>query len=230
MTTKPIILGVDASAGACSAALSVGGEVIGRQQIEARGHATTLLALADQCLSEAAIARSRINAIAYGCGPGGFTGVRVSAGVAQGMAMGLDCPGIPVSTLRLIAADPSIAEYAAGRVVAALDARMGEVYTQTFERHAGESDGLQAISAAVLCAPDDVTAPMADWIGIGSGFLAYPGLSAKHSPPQHVAAAVVPDIRSAMAFALSQYQNETLQPPAAIAPVYLRNQIAQASA
>jgi tRNA threonylcarbamoyladenosine biosynthesis protein TsaB len=186
MTTKPIILGVDASAGACSAALSVGGEVIGRQQIEARGHATTLLALADQCLSEAAIARSRINAIAYGCGPGGFTGVRVSAGVAQGMAMGLDCPGIPVSTLRLIAADPS--------------------------------------------APDDVTAPVADWIGIGSGFLAYPGLSAKHSTPQHVAAAVVPDIRSAMAFALSQYQNETLQPPAAIAPVYLRNQIAQASA
>jgi len=79
---------VDASAGACSAALSVGGEVIGRQQIEARGHATTLLALADQCLSEAAIARSRINAIAYGCGPGGFTGVRVSAGVAQGYGNG----------------------------------------------------------------------------------------------------------------------------------------------
>lgn len=229
MSASPVILGVDASAGACSVALSIGDTVIGEQLIEARGHAEILLGLADQLLAQAGVVRSQIDAVAYGSGPGGFTGVRVSAGVAQGLALGLDCPGIALSTLRIVAASDLTESTQAGYVLAAIDARMGEVYAQSFYRQATDPLVLDDISPAQLISPEALTPPSNDWIGIGSGFLAYPALGSQHSTAKQIHAQVMPNIEWAMDFAQAQYKSNALQAPSDIAPVYLRNQIANPS-
>ncbi len=229
MSVSPIILGVDASAGACSVALSMGDAVIGEQLIEARGHAEILLDLVDQLLAQAGLARSQIDAIAYGSGPGGFTGVRVSAGVAQGIAMGLDCPGIALSTLRIVAASNQIESTHACYMLVALDARMGEVYAQSFYRQATDPIVLEDISPALLCLPEALTPPSNDWVGIGNGFLAYPGLASQGVKAQQISAHVMPNIAAAMPLARAQYECNAVQAPSDIAPVYLRNQIAKPS-
>lgn len=229
MSASPIILGVDASAGACSVALSIGDAVIGEQLIEARGHADILLGLANQLLAQAGLARSQIDAVAYGSGPGGFTGVRVSAGVAQGIAMGLDCPGIALSTLRIVAASNQVELSNAAYVLAALDARMGEVYAQSFYRQATDPIVLDEISPALLTSPEALTPPANDWVGIGNGFLVYPTLASQHTKARQISANVMPNIEAAMPFARAQYACNAVQAPSDIAPVYLRNQIAKPS-
>ncbi len=216
MNQGPIILGVDASTGRCSAALSVGAEVLAQAQTTGRGQADILLAQVEVLLSEAQIARSAIDAIAFCQGPGGFTGVRIGVGVAQGLAYGLDCPAIGLSTLAVLAQAAQPGDTAIDGVLALLDARMGEVYGGLFRSDAA-TEWLASASSLAL--------PAGRWWGVGSGFAEYPALQESRG-----LAGCEPDkgvlMHNAMKLAQAAYAAQQWVAADAIAPVYLRNRVA----
>jgi tRNA threonylcarbamoyladenosine biosynthesis protein TsaB len=130
------ILALDTATEACSAALLIDGKIIGRERDLGRGHAEHILSMIDELLREAALSLPQMDAIAFGRGPGGFTGVRLAASVTQGLAFGSGLPVVPVSDLRAVAQRILDVEPAAARVLVCNDARMNEVYWGCFERDA----------------------------------------------------------------------------------------------
>lgn len=128
------LLAVESSAEACSVALLTPEIEVMRISFEQRRHAQTLLPMVDELLEEARMALSDLHAIAYACGPGSFTGLRIAFSIAQGLAFGAQLPMIPVSSLRALAyrAQQQSQERAQGALVA-LDARMGELYWAAYQ-------------------------------------------------------------------------------------------------
>jgi tRNA threonylcarbamoyladenosine biosynthesis protein TsaB len=163
------ILAIDTAEDACSAALLVDGAVHSRFEIAPRRHSELILPMMDQLLAEAGLALRGLDAIAFGRGPGSFTGVRIAAAVAQGAAFAADRPVVPVSTLQALAARAR-RESGAGNVLAALDARMGEVYWSGVPAGAAEGD----VRVEQVLSPEAVPVPGAGrWTGVGSGWRAY---------------------------------------------------------
>lgn len=170
------ILALDAATEACSAALYRDGDLDERFEVPGRGHAERLLPMADELLRAAGLELHELDAIAFGRGPGGFTGLRIAAGIAQGLASGSNRPVLPVSNLAAVAAAAARGA-GAGRVLACMDARMGQVYWAAFDC-TGAAPAL--IGAEHLSGPEDVTPPEGSaWFGAGHGFAAHPGLVAR---------------------------------------------------
>lgn len=166
------ILAVETSTEACSAALYDKGAVLERCQLTAQAHSRLILSMLESLLQEAGITLKQLDGLAFGCGPGSFTGVRIAAGVIQGIALGADLPVVPVSTLAALAQqvfDEFQEEYA----FTALDARMGEIYWAVYQR---SPTGLAVLAGEeAVCAADEVRAfGQAAGIGVGSGWRAYP--------------------------------------------------------
>ena len=130
------LLALDTATEACSAAIFRDGVVDERYEVMGRGHAGRLLPMADELLRAAGMAVTDLDAIAFGRGPGGFTGLRIAAGVAQGLAAGIGKPVLPVSDLAALAAAGARTS-GAGRVLACMDARMGQVYWAAFDCSGG---------------------------------------------------------------------------------------------
>ena len=165
------ILAIDTSTDACSAALSLAGEVRERFELAPRAHTQLILPMVESLLAEAGLALTQLDAIAFGCGPGSFTGVRIAAGVTQGIAFGADLPVVPVSTLAALA-QGACDEIGATHVLAALDARMHEVYWGAYQR--GDDGVVQLQGEEGVYAPDRVPVPESDqWQGVGSGWASY---------------------------------------------------------
>jgi len=164
------LLAVETATEACSVALYLDGEVQESFRIAPRGHTDLVLGMADSLLAEAGLVLADMDALAFGRGPGAFTGVRIATGVIQGMAFAANLPVVPVSTLAALA-QRGLREYGWQRVAAAIDARMNEVYWGLFE----ERDGLmRPMQDEVVCPPEQT--PLAEgegWHGIGSGWQAY---------------------------------------------------------
>lgn len=163
------ILALDTSTEACSAALAVGDDIIERYHLAPREHANLILPMLEELLAEAQLLLSQIDAIAFGKGPGAFVGVRIAAGVTQGIAFAADLPVIPVSSLAALAQGAQHAQ-----VLAAIDARMEEVYWGAFIQ---DENGLVQLSGKEI-----VTSPAAvplyedsdgQWFGVGSGWQSY---------------------------------------------------------
>jgi tRNA threonylcarbamoyladenosine biosynthesis protein TsaB len=186
------LLAFETATEACSVALWIDGEVRERYGIAPRRHAALALPWADELLAEAGVRKAQLDAIAVGIGPGAFTGVRLAVALAQGIALGLDIPVLPVSTLAVLALSglPGDAAIDAS-ICAAIDARMDEVYLGRFRR---DGDGLvTAIAAEVLVAP--AQAPLVDGgdaVGIGTGFAAKGGALVARLQPAHVIAEALP--------------------------------------
>lgn len=160
------ILAIDASTEYCSAALWVDGAVSQRVAAAGQGHSEQLLAMIDAVMAEGGAGLSALDGIAYGQGPGSFTGLRVACAVAQGLAFPAGIPVAGIGTLHAMAL-----ACAAPRVVCCLDARMREVYHATYE----QADGVLIESSAPrVCAPD-AAPPLrgTGWTGCGSGFTVY---------------------------------------------------------
>lgn len=165
------LIAIETSAEACSAALWSDGAVIERFELAPRGHSALILPMLDEVLAEGGVSRSSLDAVAFGRGPGSFTGVRIAAGVIQGIAYGLDLPVVPVSSLAVLA-QGVMRETGARQVLAAFDARMSEVYWAACRMG---DDGLMAIQGGeVLCAPAGIPVPgNGGWCGAGSGWGTY---------------------------------------------------------
>ena len=162
------LLAFETATEACSVALFVDGEVRERHAVAPRRHAELALPWADELLAEAGVARAQLDAIAVGRGPGAFTGVRLAISIAQGVALALDRPIVPVSTLAALAYPVR-----ADRILAAIDARMGEVYLGAFAR---EGEHLVALGPEVVARPDAAAMPGGGgWHGAGTGFAAVDG-------------------------------------------------------
>lgn len=163
------IIALDTSTEACSVALLCNGESIYRYRVEPRIHAKVLLPMLNEVLGEAGITPKQINAVAFGRGPGAFTGVRIGTAAAQAIALGGDLPVAPVSTLASIA-HRAFREHGKNQVAVAIDARMGEVYWGAY-RLIDEVPELHG--AERVCQPVLVDTLDSAWCAAGTGWQTY---------------------------------------------------------
>ena len=165
------LLAIDTSTEACSAAVLINGELMERYRLAPREHTRLILPMIDELLSESGLKVGGLDAVAFGRGPGAFTGLRIAAGVVQGIAFGADLPVVPVSSLAALA-QGGYRESGARRVLAAIDARIQEVYWAACEFD--DAGQLQMIGDEVVCSPEQVPIPGGDdWHGVGSGWGTY---------------------------------------------------------
>lgn len=147
------------------------GELIEHHEAAPRRHADRVLSVVGRLLAEAGVARSDLDAIGFGRGPGSFTGLRVAAGVAQGLAFALDVPAVPVSTLAAIA-QGSLRENGSRQVMVLLDARLGEVYAGAMRADAA-AGVMRAVRRERLCLPEELGEELGGeggWTGCGPGW------------------------------------------------------------
>jgi tRNA threonylcarbamoyladenosine biosynthesis protein TsaB len=222
------LLAIETSTEGCSAALLVGNTLLQRFEIAPRRHAELILPMIQSLLEEAGIGRRDLEGIAVGRGPGAFTGVRLAISVAQGLALGLEVPVVPVSSLAALALEaPADEAHRDNAILAVIDARMGEIYAAAFRRN---KDGLvEQISAETVGHAEQLILPHADqWSVVGTGWDAYrDALSARLSaPPNFSDGTRLPQARAALRLAAPQFlRGEGLLPEAAL-PVYLRDKVA----
>jgi tRNA threonylcarbamoyladenosine biosynthesis protein TsaB len=137
-----------------------------RFQIAPRGHGDLILQQVDELMSEAGLKPAQLDGLAFGRGPGAFTGVRIATSVAQGIAFAVDLPVLPVSTLEALA-QADFRQHGDRAVACAIDARMGEVYWAAYRM----DDEWQLLAAERVCLPAAVELPQGDdWVGVGSGW------------------------------------------------------------
>lgn len=162
--TGPLkLLAIETSTEACSVAVYVDGAIVARHELAPRRHTQLVLPWADELLAEAGLRKSQLDAIAVGRGPGAFTGVRLAIAIVQGLALALDRPVLPVSTLAVLAMQGQ-----GEHVLASIDARMGEVYLGAFTR---DDDGLvTADGYESILPPTQASAATRPMYGVGTGF------------------------------------------------------------
>lgn len=190
-----------------------------------QSHSSRVLPLVDALLAELGWPLASLDAIAFGAGPGSFTGIRIACGVAQGLALGADKPVVPVATLEALAQDAYRA-HGASRVLACLDARMREVYVAAYER---EGELWREAAPPAVLKPDAVVALGGAWFGAGTGFAAYPGL-VRQLVMAGVDATLVPSARSVVELALPRLAAGKAVDAAHALPLYVRHRVALTTA
>ncbi len=228
------ILALDTATENCSVALLIGRRLIAREQLLDHGHAEHILPMVDELLKEANVSLGALSAIAFGRGPGSFTGVRLAASVTQGLAFGAGLPVVPVSDLRALAQRVMELDAAVTRVLVCNDARMHEVYWGCFERLAPEGFAAAAQDEHVG-KPAAVILP-ASWSGAravhaaGSGFAAYPELrSALAGHLDRVHDGLLPRAAEIARLAAREVAGGRVLPAEQALPVYLRDDVAHAT-
>ena len=224
----PIILAIETSSELASCALLNGTDaaVLTRESAGVRTHSQSVLPMVQELLRDAGIALADCDAIAFGAGPGSFTGVRTACGVAQGLAFGARKPVLPLVTLEAMA-EACRARAGATDVVAVLDARMGEVYWAQYRW----MDGWQIVREPALCAPADVAPePMTGLVACGNGFAAYPEAFASKAFAAGARVDILPHARELAVLGAAALAAGRAVPADDAQPIYLRNKVAYTSA
>jgi tRNA threonylcarbamoyladenosine biosynthesis protein TsaB len=215
------ILALDTSTEYLSLALSLDGEIFTRDLHAGQTHSQQVLPLLGELLTEAKVTINELDGIAFGAGPGSFTGLRIGCGVAQGLAFGANLPVVGVSTL-LALAQANGSE----KVMACLDARMGEIYHAAYVRNGG---GWDEVSVVGLSKPDAMPSLIGDgWVGVGSGWQTYAEqLKACYGsqigqtfPDAYPQAAAIAEIAEPL------FEAGLGRAAAEAAPIYIRNKVA----
>ena len=215
------ILALDTSTEACSVALWADGAVTERFELGNR-HSDRILPITQEVLAQAGLSLRQLDAVAFGRGPGSFTGLRICAGVAQGLAFGADVPVVPVSSLAALAQGVD-----APRVLAAFDARMGQIYFGDYVRN---DQGLaELVGAEQLIAPVAIPLPgEKDWVGAGSGWDQYHALLSARRGVQVTRwlKQAYPRARFVAELAVAAYRAGQAVAAEQALPVYLRDEVA----
>jgi tRNA threonylcarbamoyladenosine biosynthesis protein TsaB len=220
------ILALETSTDWCSVAVGDGRHWYARDEATGPAHSERALPLVEAVMAEAGWTLSGIDAIAFGAGPGSFTGIRVGCGLAQGLALGVGLPVVPVPTLGALAHAAWLAG-GATRVLACLDARMREVYVAAYARR--ESAWLEVAPPKVL-PPEQVELPEGDgWLGAGNGYAAYPALAAAPGLGR-VDAGVRPTARAVGELALPRLAAGEAVAAGSALPLYVRHRVALTTA
>ncbi len=219
------LLSLETATEACSAALMIDDDCQQRIQVAPKMHTQLILPMVDELLKEADISIAELDAIAFGQGPGAFTGVRIAIGVVQGLAFAHDTPVIPVSTLATLAQQLASRHDA---IAVAIDARMHEIYWGLYQR---DTEGLmQEVANEQVCLPEKIVNPDTDdWYGAGSGWATY-GEQLQHSftrPLLGYRGDVYPAASDTAKLASSLFKAGKMLPVESATPVYLRNKVVQ---
>ena len=224
MKDAPVVLALETSTEICSAALAAGGRVGERTLTAPREHTRHVLGQVDELLDEAGVTAGDLAAVAFGRGPGTFTGVRVATALAQGLAVARGLPLLPVSSLAALAWR-AWREHQVSPVIAAMDARLEEVYWAMFEVGAEEVSGLHPES---LSTPAELLERLPSlpggWQGAGSGW-ALPGMRPGAGPGVAVDPGLRPDARSVLELALRDFQAGRTADFERAQPTYLRHPV-----
>ena len=220
------LLALETATEACSVALYLDGQVRERFEVAPRRHAELALPMAQVLLAEAGIARAQLDAIAVGRGPGAFTGVRLAIALAQGIALALDRPVVPVSTLAVLAAGAP--GEGPEQILAAIDARMGEVYCAEYQRD--EQGVWHGEETEAVLKPEAVQQRLAElsgeWATVGTGWAAWPEMAQGANVTLNDGGVTLPEAEDMLPIACQLLtQGKTVVVEKA-EPVYLRNEVA----
>jgi len=215
------VLALETSTEYCSVALWQDGVLTCKSESVGQKHSEMLMAMLDAVLKEAGIKLAQLEGIAFGAGPGSFTGVRIACGVTQGLALGANLPVLGICTLLALAEGAG-----KNKVIAALDARMAEVYCAVYEKR----DGVwQTVCAPCLCLPQATPAVEGTgWYGAGSGFAAHGAVLQQRYDGQlvDIDAACVPQATAIAALAAPMFAAGLGLDAALAMPLYLRDKVA----
>lgn len=220
------LLAIETATEACSAALLVDGDIRQRYEIAPREHARRILVMIDELMAEAQLNPTQLDAIAFGRGPGSFIGVRIAAGVTQGIAYSADLPVAPVSTLAALAQGSEF-----DQVLVAIDARMDEIYWGQFERPSGQHT-VVASDEESLTRPDQLVlstlSQTQSWHGVGTGWQAYrEQLTARLPQVKLLDDPLYPTAKSVAELAVPVVEAGNTVSAEQAVPVYLRDKVAE---
>jgi len=224
MSTK--ILAVDTATENCSVALMVGDDVISRCEYAPREHTTKILPMVDTVLAEGGLKLGQLDALAFGRGPGSFTGVRIGIGIAQGLAFGADLPMLGISTLAAMA-QGTYRVHQSEQVLSSIDARMGEIYWGQYLRQA---DGdWRVIDSELVIRPEGLveqfSADNGIWLTAGTGWESYAEPLAQLKVQMEKGTVLYPDSQDMVhlaKFALARGESVSAEHAS---PVYLRDTV-----
>ena len=216
------ILALETSTEFCSVALYLNGKILNKEALAGHRHSEILLPMIQEILSEAELTLQQIDGIAFGAGPGSFTGLRIACGVAQGLAYATNLPVVGISTLEAVAQKTG-----EQKIIVALDARMGEIYHAAYQKLT--SHDWKVISPPTLCSPQHAR-PLSDngWNGCGSGFDIYSKeLSTLYNKNiQQIHYRLHPQAGEIAQLALPRFTDGSNTDPINATPVYIRNKVA----
>ena len=221
------LLAVDTSAQRGSVALAVDGEVIVEHSHAPRSHTRMLEPMMERLLAQAGFSLRELDGLAYGRGPGSFTGLRITAGFVQGIAWGLGCPVVPVSSLAAMALSAR-PEGEPGPVASALDARMGEVYWSCYRVLADRT--LEVLVEDCLLRPDEACLPSVAengaWVGVGTGWQYRDAMPRELvSVMRSIDPVTMPDAADVARLALPELVLGNTVEAAAVQPSYIREDV-----
>jgi len=218
------LLALDTAASSCSVALLTDVGLLESRLEAERVQAETLLPMVEKLLAEAGLSLRSLDALAFGRGPGAFTGLRVAAAVTQGLAYGAGLPVVPVSNLAALAS-AAHRRHGAEYILTCLDARMQEVYWGAYR---ARGDSLEPLAQECLSPPGEFNPPPGGpWFCAGSGWGAYPeALKARVSGLQGVDASLVAAAGDIARLAYSAFRQGSAVAPEQAIPVYLRDNVA----
>lgn len=222
------LLALDTSTEACSVALFHRGEKTHINELAQRTHTKRILPMIDEILENSGLRLNQVDALVFGRGPGSFTGVRVGAGIAQGLAFGADLPVIPISNLTAMA-QAAFELHQAENVVVAIDARMNEVYFSQLVREKVRSDvgeffQWREIITEQVCSPEQAIKQLRDdnAFRVGTGWAAYSQFTEKNLTSSDIA---LPNALYMLELARVEYLQKHTISALEIEPIYLRNEV-----
>jgi tRNA threonylcarbamoyladenosine biosynthesis protein TsaB len=212
------ILALETSTEFCSCAFTQGADVIEMVEPAGQRHSTLLLPMVERLLAQAGTGVAQLDAIAFGAGPGSFTGLRIACSVAQGLALARDLPLLPVISLEALAEEAQ-----ADRVITCLDARMGELYLAAYERSEGP---WRVVDKPRVVRPDNLPVLAGRWAGCGSGFGVQGEALARAYELSGIDSKAFPRARAVAVLGARAFAAGLAVSVEAAAPLYLRDKVA----